>query len=80
MELLMDERDQSLEGLAVAPPPLEQQPGDFRRLLCNPAILCLYLDRPDVFRNIIDIRGVGWWSVIADGPGVPTKRGSDASH
>jgi hypothetical protein len=43
VKLLVNERDQSLEGLLVASSPLEEQAGDFRRLFRNCAILCPYL-------------------------------------
>ena len=39
VEFLVDERDQSLEGALVAPTPFEQQPGDPRVGIRNPAIL-----------------------------------------
>jgi len=39
MQLMVDERDQLLEGALVALSPLEQQPGDLRVLVSNPAIL-----------------------------------------
>jgi hypothetical protein len=40
MELLIDERDQSLEGGFVALSPFDQQSGDFRFGFRNPDILC----------------------------------------
>jgi hypothetical protein len=40
----MHQRDQLLEGTLVAPSPFEQEPGDFRRVFSNPAILCAYAD------------------------------------
>ena len=39
MELLVDERDQLLEGVLVARSPSEQQSGDFRVVVSNPGIL-----------------------------------------
>jgi hypothetical protein len=39
MELLVDERDQLLEGAPVALSPSEQQSGDLRVVVSNPAIL-----------------------------------------
>jgi len=35
MELAMDERNQSLEGILVALPPFEKEPGDSRQVLRN---------------------------------------------
>jgi hypothetical protein len=42
MELLMDERDQSVQRALVALSPLEQQSGDLRVVFGNPAILGTY--------------------------------------
>src|SRR5436190_22780541 len=39
VQLLVDERDQSLEGALVALSPLEEQPGDLRVVIRNSAIL-----------------------------------------
>jgi hypothetical protein len=39
VELLMDERDQSLEGTLVAVSPLDQESGDLRVVMSNPRIL-----------------------------------------
>jgi len=39
MELVVDERDQLIEGALVALSPSEQQSGDLRVVVSNPAIL-----------------------------------------
>jgi len=39
MEFLMDERDQSREGILVALPPFEEQFSDLRFVVGNPDIL-----------------------------------------
>jgi len=46
VELLMDERYQSLEGALVAPSPFEQQSGDLRGVFRNATILSLLSPDP----------------------------------
>ena len=38
VQFLVDERNQSLEGLLVAPPPFEKEPGDPRRVQRNSSL------------------------------------------
>ena len=50
VELVMDERNQALEGALVALPPFEQEPGDLCVVLNNLDILCLGLRSGRRFR------------------------------
>jgi hypothetical protein len=54
MELAVDERDQTFEGTFVPLTPSEQQPGDTRRIVGNPAIL---LGSSETVRTKVDDRG-----------------------
>jgi hypothetical protein len=42
VKLVVDDWNQSLEGALVASPPLEKEPGDFRGILRNGAILVFF--------------------------------------